>query len=114
MCGYRTEGKLMSDHAALERLARDVGLEPEEVRDTLAADRFAADVGEDERTAGGLGINEVRCFVIDRRIGARGAQPPEVLGAFLRRGWEARSPLEGRERRRLRPGRLLRRWPRCA
>jgi predicted DsbA family dithiol-disulfide isomerase len=94
MRGYLTEGELMTDHAALERLAGDVGLDAEEVRDTLAGDRFAAEVREDERTAAALGINAVPCFVIDRRIGAPGAQPPEVLGAFLRRGWEARSPLE--------------------
>ena len=40
------------------------------------------------------GISAVPCFVIDRRFGAPGAQPPEVLSAFLQRGWDARSPLE--------------------
>jgi predicted DsbA family dithiol-disulfide isomerase len=94
MRAYLTEGELMSDRAALERLAVDVGLDAEEARETLASDRFAAAVREDERTASALGINAVPCFVIDRRIGAPGAQPAEVLGEFLRRGWEARSPLE--------------------
>jgi predicted DsbA family dithiol-disulfide isomerase len=94
MRGYLSEGELMSDHAALERLALEVGLDADEVRETLATDRFGAEVREDERTASALGINAVPCFVIDRRMGAPGAQPPEVLGAFLRRGWEARSPLE--------------------
>jgi predicted DsbA family dithiol-disulfide isomerase len=94
MRAYLTEGELMSDRAALERLAVDVGLDAEEARETLASDRFAAEVREDERTASALGVNAVPCFVIDRRIGAPGAQPAEVLGEFLRRGWEARSPLE--------------------
>jgi len=93
--GYLSEGELMSDHAALERLAVDVGLEAEEVRETLATRRFAADVREDEQTASALGISAVPCFVIDRRMGAPGAQPAEVLAAFLQRGWAARSPLEG-------------------
>jgi predicted DsbA family dithiol-disulfide isomerase len=94
MRAYLSEGELMSDHAALERLAVDVGLDAEEARETLATDRFAAEVREDERTASALGINAVPCFVVDRRFGAPGAQPPEVLAAFLQRGWDARSPLE--------------------
>jgi predicted DsbA family dithiol-disulfide isomerase len=92
--GYLSDGELISDHAALERLAVEVGLDAGEVRETLASDRFAAEVREDERTAAALGINAVPCFVIDRRIGAPGAQPPEVLAGFLRRGEESRSPLE--------------------
>ena len=94
MRGYLSEGELISDHAALERLAVEVGLDAEEVRATLASDRFAAEVREDEQTASALGISAVPCFVIDRRFGAPGAQPPEVLTAFLQRGWDARSPLE--------------------
>ena len=93
MRGYLSEGELMSDHPALTRLAIEVGLDADEVRETLATDRFAAEVREDERTASALGINAVPCFVIDRRIGAPGAQPPEVLAGFLQRGWESRSPL---------------------
>jgi predicted DsbA family dithiol-disulfide isomerase len=91
---YLCEGELMTDHAALERLAGDVGLHAAEVREMLASDRFAAAVREDERTAAALGISAVPCFVIDRRIGAPGAQPPEVLTSFLQQGWDARSPLE--------------------
>jgi len=94
MRGYLSEGELMSDPAALERLAADVGLDGAEVRETLASDRFAADVREDERTAAALGISAVPCFVVDRRFGAPGAQPPEVLTRFLQQGWDARSPLE--------------------
>jgi predicted DsbA family dithiol-disulfide isomerase len=94
MRAYLTGGELMSDHATLERLAVEVGLDAGEVRETLAGDRFATAVREDEQTASALGINAVPCFVIDRRFGAPGAQPPEVLATFLQRGWDARSPLE--------------------
>ena len=61
MRGYLSEGELMSDHAALQRLAADVGLDADEVRDTLATDRFAAAVREDERTAAALGVSAVPC-----------------------------------------------------
>jgi predicted DsbA family dithiol-disulfide isomerase len=94
MRAYHSEGELISDHDTLVRLAVEAGLEAGEVRETLASDRFAAAVREDERTASALGISAVPCFVIDRRFGAPGAQPPEVLASFLQRGWDARSPLE--------------------
>jgi predicted DsbA family dithiol-disulfide isomerase len=89
---YFTEGELMSDHDALERLAVEVGLDQREVRELLDSDRYADDVRADERTAGELGISAVPTFVIDRRLGASGAQPPETLLDLLRQGWTKRSP----------------------
>jgi predicted DsbA family dithiol-disulfide isomerase len=93
MRAYLTEGELMSDPAALERLALEVGLPEDEVRELLATEAYAAEVRADERTAASLGIHAVPFFVVDRAFGASGAQPPEVLGELLRRGWEARSPI---------------------
>ena len=92
MRAYLTEGELMSDHAVLQRLAAEVGLPEDEVRDVLGTDRFGDAVREDERTAATLGIHAVPFFVVDRRIGASGAQPPEVLGELLRRAWAERQP----------------------
>ena len=83
MRAYLTEGELMSDHATLERLAAEAGLPAEEARAVLASDRYAAEVREDEHTAGALRINAVPFFVVDRRIGASGAQDPEVLLQLL-------------------------------
>jgi predicted DsbA family dithiol-disulfide isomerase len=90
MRAYFSEGALMSDPAVLERLASEVGLPEDEVRQMLSGDRYAADVREDERTATQLGITAVPFFVVDRRIGAAGAQPAEVLGELLRRAWADR------------------------
>jgi len=92
MRAYLTEGELMSDHAVLQRLAAEVGLPEDEVRDLLATDRFADAVRDDERTASALGIHAVPFFVVDRRIGASGAQPPEVLGELLPRAWADSQP----------------------
>jgi predicted DsbA family dithiol-disulfide isomerase len=88
---YFSEGELISDHAALERFGVEVGLDRDEVRETLASGRFAAEVRDDERTAMALGISAVPFFVVDRRFGASGAQAPEVLREVLQRGWEART-----------------------
>ena len=89
-------------------LAAEVGLDPDEVRQTLAGDRYAEDVRDDERTAASFGISGVPMFVVDRAIGASGAQPPEVMLELLRRGW-AESHTAGRRgcRRELRRRRPL-------
>jgi predicted DsbA family dithiol-disulfide isomerase len=89
MRAYFTEGERMGDRETLARLALEVGLPEDEVGDVLAGDRYATEVREDERTAMALGINAVPFFVVDRRMGAAGAHPPEALGELLRRGWEA-------------------------
>jgi predicted DsbA family dithiol-disulfide isomerase len=93
MRAYLTEGELIGDPEVLGRLAAEAGLPRAEAAAVLASDRFAAEVREDERTAAQLGIHAVPFFVVDRALGASGAQPPEVLGEFLRQGWEARPKL---------------------
>jgi predicted DsbA family dithiol-disulfide isomerase len=90
MRAYHTEGERIGDAGTLARLALEVGLPQDEVRDVLAGDRYATEVRDDERTAMALGIEAVPFFVVDRRMGAAGAHPPEALGELLRRGWEAR------------------------
>jgi predicted DsbA family dithiol-disulfide isomerase len=90
MRAYLTEGQLMSDRETLVRLATEVGLPEDDVRETLATDRFAAEVRDDQRSGASLGISAVPFFVVDRAFGASGAQSPEVLGDLLRRAWEAR------------------------
>ena len=89
MRAYLTEGELMSDPGTLARLAGEVGLPADEVAAVLAGDRYGAEVREDEATAARLGIHAVPFFVVDRRIGASGAQPPEALLELLRQAQPA-------------------------
>lgn len=89
MRAYLEQGELVSSHEVLVRLAAEVGLAGEEVGAVLAGDRYADAVREDERTAAGLGIHAVPFFVVDRRLGASGAQPAPVLLDLLRQGWPA-------------------------
>jgi predicted DsbA family dithiol-disulfide isomerase len=58
----------------------------------LAGDRFAEEVREDERMAQGFGISAVPTFVVDRKLGASGAHPPEALLRLLDEGWTRREP----------------------
>jgi predicted DsbA family dithiol-disulfide isomerase len=93
LSAYLTEGLLVGDHAVLTRLAAEAGVPEDEARAVLAGDRHAADVRADERDAAALGITAVPFFVVDRAMGASGAQPPEVLLDLLERGWAARAPV---------------------
>jgi predicted DsbA family dithiol-disulfide isomerase len=88
LIAHFTDGELVSDHATLKRLALEAGIPENEVDETLATDRYADAVREDEATAHALGIGAVPTFVVDRRLGVSGAQPPEVLGQLLARGLE--------------------------
>jgi predicted DsbA family dithiol-disulfide isomerase len=94
LAAYQCEGELMSDHATLQRLATEVGLDAAEVADTLASDRFADAVRDDERTAAELGIHAVPFFVIDRAIGVSGAHPADALLRMLDTAWEQRPKLD--------------------
>ena len=83
MRAYFTEGQLMSDHETLVRLATEVGVPENEVRDTLMTDRFADTVREDERTAAALDIHAVPFFVVDRHMAVSGAQSPDLFAKML-------------------------------
>lgn len=86
--GRFIDGELMSDPETLVAAAVEIGLPEGEVRATLASDRFADEVRADEQVARELGITGVPMFVVDRRFGASGAQPPQQLLGLLEHGWE--------------------------
>ena len=88
MRAYLSEGELMSDHAALARLAVEVGLPATEVEELLGGDRFGAEVRAEEELASGLGISAVPFFVVERALGAAGAQPVEGFAELLAQAWE--------------------------
>ena len=60
-------------------LAQSVGIDPDEARAVLDGDAYADAVRADEALAARLGIRGVPFFVLDRRYGVSGAQPPELL-----------------------------------
>jgi predicted DsbA family dithiol-disulfide isomerase len=87
---YFSEGALISDHATLQDLGVEIGLPGDDVGELLLTERYAEEVRDDERTAQSAGISAVPCFVIDRKYGASGAQPPDTLLEFLQHGWTQR------------------------
>jgi predicted DsbA family dithiol-disulfide isomerase len=74
-------------------LAVEVGLDEDDVRRALADRRYLPAVREDIVTAQTLGATGVPFFVVDRKYGAAGAQPAELLLQVLERAWADSHPL---------------------
>ncbi len=85
--GYFTEQVSIFDHESLTELAVQAGLDRAEVAEVLAGDAYDAEVQTDEAMAQALGATGVPLFVIDRRYGISGAQPPDTILEVLSRAW---------------------------
>ena len=92
--GYFTEGEPIADHATLVRLGAEAGLDADEARAVLESDRYADAVRADERQAQAYGITGVPFFVVDRKYGVSGAQPPDALLQVLETAWNEAHPLQ--------------------
>jgi predicted DsbA family dithiol-disulfide isomerase len=87
------EGRPVFDVDALVPLAVDLGLDEAEVRQVLTDRRYRDAVRRDAATAQALGATGVPFFVVDRKYGAAGAQPAELLLQVLERAWADAHPL---------------------
>src|SRR5215467_1691407 len=84
---YFTDQASIFDHSSLADLAASVGLDHDKALGVLASDDYGQAVDDDEQAARSFGINGVPFFVIDRRYGVSGAQPPEIMTQLLDRAW---------------------------
>ena len=87
-----TEGEPIGDRSTLLRLAVEAGLPEDETARVLENGIYAEEVRAEENLAFELGISAVPFFVIDRKFGVPGAQPPDVLLGALERAWEKSAP----------------------
>jgi predicted DsbA family dithiol-disulfide isomerase len=85
--GYFTEQASIFDHESLTKIAVAAGLDPDEVRRVLADQEYEDEVATDEAMAQAIGATGVPLFVIDRRYGISGAQPPELITETLEKAW---------------------------
>jgi predicted DsbA family dithiol-disulfide isomerase len=83
-----TDGEPIADRDALVRLAAEVGLDADEVREVLSGDEYADAVRADEQQAMDYGITGVPFFVIDRKDGVSGAQPADARVQVLERAYD--------------------------
>jgi predicted DsbA family dithiol-disulfide isomerase len=81
---YFGEGANISDHAVLEQVAGEVGLDPAIVREILASDRYAAEVRAREQFYRSQQIDAVPAIIINDRNLIQGGQPVAVFEQVLR------------------------------
>lgn len=86
---YFSEGDLVSDHARLNELAREVGVS--DVGSLWQSDAFIDVVRADEVAAQELGITGVPSFLIDSKFMVTGAQGSEQILDVLQRAWARRT-----------------------
>jgi predicted DsbA family dithiol-disulfide isomerase len=85
---YFTDGKNVDDTDTLIELGTSIGLNAEEVKQTLATDAFANDVKHDIAEAQYLGIKGVPFFVMNSKYGVSGAQAVPVFSQTLEKAFE--------------------------
>ena len=90
---YFEEGRSIFDVDSLVALAGEIGLDEAEARAALTDHRYRAAVRRDAATAQALGATGVPFFVVDRKYGAAGAQPADLLLQILERAWADAHPL---------------------
>lgn len=83
MAAHFLEGRHVGRDDELADLAGEVGLERDEVTNSLATQEFVSDIHQDQQLAARLGIRGVPFFVVDGRYGVSGAQSPEVFTEVL-------------------------------
>jgi predicted DsbA family dithiol-disulfide isomerase len=88
---YLAEGEVISDLPTLQRLAEDIGLNADQIAETLAGDTYAEGVRSDQAEAARREITAVPTFLIDGRHVVPGAQAPDSMLATLRRAWTKQS-----------------------
>jgi predicted DsbA family dithiol-disulfide isomerase len=88
LSGHFEHGRDIGDIAYLAEVASELGFDADDVRRVLESDEYAAEVRADISEARSLGANGVPFFVIDRRYGISGAQPPEVFAQALDTAWD--------------------------
>jgi predicted DsbA family dithiol-disulfide isomerase len=84
----------VGDPAVVRAAAVSVGLDPAEVDEVLAGDRYAEEVRAEEAEAGELGATGVPFFVFDRTWAVPGAQEADVFLQVLERAWARSHPDE--------------------
>lgn len=89
------DSKNIADLEVLSQLGKEIGLSQAEIDEALSDDRFAYLVNQDIQEAQNLGVNGVPFFVIDRKYGISGAQPPQAFTQTIEKAfaeWREKNP----------------------
>jgi len=80
---YFTEGRDFGDVKELKALGQKIGLEEEEMTSALQSEELVNKVTAEVQEGQQLGLSGVPFFVINRKYGIAGAQPPEAFSQVL-------------------------------
>jgi predicted DsbA family dithiol-disulfide isomerase len=81
---YFTEGKDLTDREVLVEVAREVGLDGDQVRELLASETDVDLVSNAAEQAKEAGIQGVPFFIFGQKYAVSGAQAPEDLARVIR------------------------------
>lgn len=85
---YFTDGLNVADTETLVQIGTEIGLDSDKIRAMLSDDLYKEKVIEDQNVANQLGAQGVPLFVINRKYGISGAQPPEAFKEALTKAYE--------------------------
>ncbi len=94
MKAYFTDGLNLADHATLEKLAAEIGLDQTEAKEVLASNKYKDEVQGQIDEARKVGVQGVPFFVINRKYGVSGAQQKEYFTQVLEQIWKEDQPLQ--------------------
>ena len=84
---YFSAGENIGSDEVLISIGKEVGLNLDEVKDSLYSDDYRRAVNADIQEAQNLGVSGVPFFVLDRKYGISGAQPVEHMLATLEKAY---------------------------
>lgn len=93
LSGHFEQGENIGSTDFLVRVGVGAGLDAEEVRTAIESEEYADAVREDFAEARAIGVTGVPFFVIDRKYGISGAQPPALFAQALDEAWKEANPL---------------------
>jgi len=76
---YFLEGRDIGDIDVLVDVAREAGLDGDEIRDYLQSDEDVERINAEDKLAREMGIQGVPCFVVNQKYAISGAQDPAVF-----------------------------------
>lgn len=76
---FFTEGKNIADIETLTELGKEVGLDENELQVAFTDEKFENRMKNDIKKGQELGVRGVPFFVLDRKYGVSGAQPPQAF-----------------------------------
>lgn len=85
---YFTDSKNISDHTTLMRLAKEVGLDQEEVKLILETCKYTNSVRLDQEQAKEIGIKSIPFFVFNEKYALSGVQSTHVFSEVIAKVWE--------------------------